>query len=448
MRTDTLSTVTAQPATEYPPIQPSRAGVVPSQASPEPALVRRTVLVVLLAVVTTSVAACDRSARTTDLVSNPTPAADSIRDQDIAFYEQRLREDTLSAADRTTLAQLYLSRSRERGTYEDIERAEALARESLGLREAHNAGTYQLLASALLAKHDFEGALDAARRLVAADPTSPSHVALLGEVLLEIGDYDAADSLFRSIEGHTSHLSVAARLARWYEVNGRLHHARNVARYAARRTTDNPGVTPEQASWFHMRAAELALKQRDFAEADSLLTVALGIFPGDYRVRAVQARSFAIRGQWTEAITVAEQVLETQPDPGTLGLLSEAYAARGDTQQARAYQRAATATALEQPGPIHRAWGLFILDHGDRAEDVLARVQREMRTRRDVYGYDLLAWTFYRLGRIDEAWSAMQIALARGTEDPLLWAHAAAIAKARGDKSASTAFVQRLVAVN
>ena len=119
------------------------------------------------------------------------PGSDPVvRDQDIAFYQKRLLEDPESAADRSRLALLFLARSREAGNFADVQRAESLAIESLHLRESHNSGTFTILASARLASHDFRGALVAARRLVATDPTSPTSRALLGEILLEIGQSD------------------------------------------------------------------------------------------------------------------------------------------------------------------------------------------------------------------------------------------------------------------
>jgi len=54
-------------------------------------------------------------------------------------------------------------------------------------------------------------------------------------------------------------------------------------------------------------------------------------------------------------------------------------------------------------------------------------VQRDLATRRDVYGYDLLAWALFKSGRVTEARAAMAQALAWGTEDPELRARARAI---------------------
>ena len=92
------------------------------------------------------------------------------RDADIAFFLRRVAADPIGAADRARLAALYLQRGRETGDFEDYRRAEALARRSLELRVAHNARTYVVLASALLAQHRFTEALAAARDLNARDP--------------------------------------------------------------------------------------------------------------------------------------------------------------------------------------------------------------------------------------------------------------------------------------
>src|SRR2546430_13336381 len=84
---------------------------------------------------------------------------------------------------------------------------------------------------------------------------------------------------------------------------------------------------------------------------------------------------------------------------------------------------------LGQPGQWHRAWSLFLLDHGRRVPEVLAHVTKELETRRDIYGYDLLAWALHKSGRDGAARIAMARALALGTDDPLLLRHAAAIGR-------------------
>jgi tetratricopeptide (TPR) repeat protein len=284
--------------------------------------------------------------------------------------------------------------------------------------------------------------------LAAGDSTEPHRRALLGEILLELGRYDEAAAIFRTLEDQTSRLPVAARLARWYELTGRLGHARNVMRYALRRVVDEDRVGREQEAWFHLRLGEIELKMGAVERAESLFVSGLRRFPGDYRLLGGLATAAARRQDWPAAIDAGERAIAIQLDPVVLGVLSEAYAALGDWMQSASYARAMRASALSQPGPIHRAWGLFLLDHGDDAQAVLERARRELATRRDVYGYDLVAWALHALGRDARAWAFMERALAQGTEDALLFHHAAEIARATGNPEAARRFALRAVGLN
>ena len=371
-----------------------------------------------------------------------------LREADIALFQRRAAEDPWSAADRARLASLYLQRARESGSQFDLQRAESLAVSALRLRESRNEDVLAVLAGARLALHDFTGALDAARTLVARDSTEPLHRALLGEVLLELGDYDAAGAIFRPLERETSRLSVAVRLARWYELTGRLRHARNVMRHTLRRVLDEGRSTSEQEAWVHLRLGEIELKAGAVERAESLFVDGLRRFPNDYRLLGALAAAAARREDWGSVIEAGERAIAIHLEPATLGLLSEAYASLGDWMQSASYARALRASALSQPGPIHRAWGLFLLDHGYAADGVLTRARRELDTRRDVYGYDLVAWALHARGRNEEAWFFMERALTQGTEDALLWYHAARIAEANGNIDAARHFASRAMALN
>ena len=362
-------------------------------------------------------------------VSLPMLSEREIRDLDIALYERRAVEDTASAGDRAQLASLYLQRARTSGSFADYERAEQVARRSLGLRTAHNGQTFSLLASALLARHDFVGALRIAQRADSIEPGNTNHVALMGEIELELGDYDAAARHFASLHFDADQFTVAARVARWRELTGHADAARRLLRTAISRVDQRDDLPKEQVAWFHYRLGELDLRTGNLDAAEASFRQGLVIFPDDYRILGGLARLESVRRHWQRAIDYGNQAVAVQLDPATLGTISDAYLALGDSAQAAQYARAMTASALEQPGPIHRAWGLFILDRGTTrdAERVLVKTQEELRTRHDVYGYDLLAWALHRQGRDAEARVAMRKALAQHTEDPQLVRHAQAI---------------------
>ena len=389
---------------------------------------------------------------TARLVSSPTPtlSESEIRDRDIQFFERRAKEDTASANDRTQLAILYMNRARATGGFSDYERAEQLARRSLALRTAHNGQTFGLLAAALLARHDFAGALKVAKTADSLDPGVAGHIALLGEIELEMGDYAAAAAHFASLKFGAEQFTVAARVARWRELTGHAEAARRLLRSAVKQVAHRDDLPREQVAWFYYRLAELELRTGNLDSAESSYRRGLTVFPDDYRILGGLARLAAARGQWQSAIDWGNQAIATQLDPATLGTISEAYAAVGDTVQAAQYARAMTTSALKQPGPIHRAWGLFVLDHGSAADvdRVLAKTRVEMKTRKDVYGYDLLAWALHRQGRDAAARDAAQRALSQNTEDAQLYYHAGVIERSLGNALLARQYLERAVALN
>lgn len=305
-----------------------------------------------------------------------TPTLDSAvvspgeqREIEIAFYADRAARDPLSAADRSRLAALHLDRARETGSFADLERAEGFARESLRLRNAHNAGTFALLASILMAQHRFADALQAAERADMMDPGVVSHRALIGEVALELGDYERARALFDSLRREQMSDVVSLRLARWDEVSGRTDWAVRQLNRVAVEWERLPEVPHQQLTWLYLRLAELAMKEGRLAGADSALQTGFAHAPNDYRLLGAAARLAARRGRWRESIRCGERAIAVSMEPTTLGLLSDTYAAVRDTVRSAEYAATMRTVALSQPGFPHRAWSLWMLDHGQGVPD-------------------------------------------------------------------------------
>jgi tetratricopeptide (TPR) repeat protein len=389
-------------------------------------------------------------ASATHAVAAPSVSESEIRDRDIEFFEQRVKNDSSGASDRAKLATLYTERARATGANSDYQRAEELARRSLMLRTGHNEQTFSVLASALLARHDFVGALAVAKQVDSLNPGMPSNVALLGEIELELGNYAAADAHFTSLKFGSDQFTIAARVARWHELTGSADAARRLLRGAIQKVAHRTDLPREQVAWFHYRLAELELRTGNLDSADAAFRRGLQVFPDDYRILGGLARLSAARSQWQAAIDYGNRAIAVQLDPATLGTISESYAALGDTAHAAQYARAMTTSALKQPGPIHRAWGLFALDHGTKDDviRVLAKTRVEMKTRHDIYGYDLLAWALHKQGRDAAAHEAMQHALSQKTEDAQLYYHAGMIERSLGNAELARVYLDRALALN
>ncbi|HKH90699.1 MAG TPA: tetratricopeptide repeat protein, partial [Gemmatimonadaceae bacterium] len=277
-----------------------------------------------------------------DSGGGPPLGEDEARGRDIAFYERRVAQDSQSALDQTMLATLYVQRARATGEVSDYARAESLARRSIAQRTARNGQTFALLASTLMARHAFREARDVARGADSLWPGVATHLALLGEIELEIGDYAAADSHFSAIHFDGEQFGVAARLARWRELTGRVAAARRLLRTAATRVDRRDDLPREQVAWFHYRLGELELRAGRLDAADSALRRGLAVFPDDYRILGALARLATARREWERSIEHGDRAIAIQLDPAALGTVSEAYAALGDTARSSEYARAMT----------------------------------------------------------------------------------------------------------
>jgi tetratricopeptide (TPR) repeat protein len=267
-------------------------------------------------------------------------------------------------------------------------------------------------------------------------------------VELEVGDYASAATHFRAVSFDADTPSIAARLARWYEVTGQLWKAQAILRLAAARLAKSGDIPREQLAWFHFRLGELYLRGGQREAADSSFHRALAALPTDYRALGGLSRLSAAKGDWKAAIDFGARAIAVQLDPATLGTMSDAYAALGDTAQARSFADAMAVAALGQPGAIHRAWGLFLLDHDRDVSRVLREARADIVHRRDVFGYDLLAWASYKAGRTNEARNAALLALSQGTEDAMLFYHAGMIEMAAGDSTRGRFLLSRASALN
>jgi tetratricopeptide (TPR) repeat protein len=272
-------------------------------------------------------------------------------------------------------------------------------------------------------------AREAARDLVALQPESPGYRALLGEIELELGDYEAARTTFAALRPAWRNLAVAPRLARWAEIRGRTAEARYILEAARVEARRRPDLSAEQVAWFHLRVGDLELRNGRLEEAERALHEGLTARPGDARLLAARARLAALRRDWVGVIAWGERA-GGGADLATLALVGDAHAALGDSAAADASWAAVERAAAANPEPFNRQWTQFRLDHGRRLPETLALLRREIAVRQDVYGYDQLAWALYLSGDYVAARDAITRALRMGTRDAVLFAHAAAIARA------------------
>jgi Flp pilus assembly protein TadD len=91
---------------------------------------------------------------------------------------------------------------------------------------------------------------------------------------------------------------------------------------------------------------------------------------------------------------------------------------------------------------------MFDANHDRTLDEALALASRELEVRKDIYGYDALAWALYKNGRYQEAADAIHSAMSLGTRDGMLYYHAGMIYMALGDDLQAQAMLSQALSIN
>jgi tetratricopeptide (TPR) repeat protein len=363
----------------------------------------------------------------------------------IARFEDRVREDSRDFVSYTILGQLYLRKGREAADLAAYVKAEEAFRQAIAQKDDHVSAKI-LLATALASQHRFHESLALAREIYRAEPTSVEALATMGDALLEIGRYRAADTAYRKLQETVGdHPAVLARLSQIAELRGDVDTATALVKKAAERAGDSP---EEDLSWYQARLGEIYYQSGRIDEAERSYQKALELradsppaLVGLADVRAAQERS-------EEALKLLRRAVELAPEPAALAKLGdlEARAGNGDAAE-ECY--AAVEEIASRPGAYQSAYArelaLFYADHRKNAGQAVELAARDLGIRRDVYAFDTLAWVLYRSDRIDDARRAIDKALRLGTRDATLHYHAGMIYLRAGDPTRARTHLREAV---
>lgn len=380
--------------------------------------------------------------------ARPEPANRPDANTAIAFWQGRVAQNPDAFIDYTMLAEAYARKARETGDVGNYQRAEAALRRALEINPGYVQAS-AALSSVLFSMHDFEGALALAEPL-ADNPRATQAIAVIGDGQLALGNYDEAEAAYQKFAILGPGPGLYSRQAIWAELHGNRDTALSFMQQAADLAWQ-AGDYRESLAWYDFQLGELNFKSGNLKEAEAHYETANQTFANNYLALAGLGKVRAAQGRYDEAIKLYEQAVAIIPQPDLLAALGDLYTITGQPDKARLqYDTVEFIGQLAEINKVvyNRQLALFYANHDLNVAKALELAQNEIATRKDIYGYDTLAWALYKNGRYAEAAEAMEQATKLGTHDAMLYYHAGMIYEALGDHDQAQAMLKEALALN
>jgi tetratricopeptide (TPR) repeat protein len=367
-------------------------------------------------------------------------------DEAIGLFEQRVKARPTDFTSFATLGDLYERKGRETDDLDCFARAEEALRASLALFPKYTRAKVAL-AVVLCDRHKFAEALELAQEVYQAKPSNHDALATVGDAQLELGRYAEAETSIRELAKRLPTApAVLARLAHLEEMKGRPEDALQTVR----RTTEllkKKGASADALAWYQFREADILFNLGRLDESGTIAEAILKAVPAHHDATASLARVRAAQGRTADAIALYEKAVAIAPDPSMLIALGDLYSLSSDTQRTREnFERMERATS-DQP-EYRRVLAVFYADHDHNLTRSLELARQDLEQRKDVYGYDALAWALLKNGQVEEAEKAMTEALKLGTQDARLFFHAGMIQHRLGNREKARELFSRALALN
>jgi tetratricopeptide (TPR) repeat protein len=370
-------------------------------------------------------------------------------DHTVQLYQQLLQRNPLDSTAYYRLGDAYIQKARETGDITYLNLAEQALRKAVDITPQHS-GAARHLAYALYTRHAFEEAAIQAAKAVELDPSDSHAYGILGDAYLEVGKYAEAQQAYERMIQLQGDLYSYSRLSGLKSLKGDTHGAMADLEQAieAGRAHSRPSESIAWALW-QLGNEHFALGH--LPEAESKYLQALNTFPNYYRASAGLAQVRAAQQRYAEAIALYQKAIAVIPLPDYAAALGDVYAKMGRVEDAqKQYDLVAYIGYLNTLNRVlyNRELAYFYADHDIELQEALDLAKKELEVRRDIYAYDVLAWTLHKNGNPHEALAAMTEALKMETKDARLFFHAGMIYHHLGEPDRAREYLQRALATN
>ncbi|MBO3100088.1 tetratricopeptide repeat protein [Gelidibacter pelagius] len=306
----------------------------------------------------------------------------------------------------------------------------------LALNEVSNyesSGAMKTLAANYISQHKFKEALQLLNKAEMNGDKLEGTQKMLFDVHLELGNYKMAKTYLAKFE-NMSDFDYLIRLAKWSDHQGNLDAAITYLEKA--KTIAESSNLKGIKQWAYTNLADFYGHAGRIDDSYTHFLMALELDPNDaYAKKGIAWIVYSHEKNPDEALRILNSVMKDYHAPDYYLMKSEIYEFKGDMaakdEQLTLYTDAVKNKAY---GDMYNQYNVQLYtDENQNLKDAIAISKIEIENRPTPHSYDLLAWSYFKDGQLQEALALTRNHVLGFTAEPMALYHSAEILKAAGE---------------
>lgn len=301
------------------------------------------------------------------------------------------------------------------------------------LNNYNNSGALMSLAANYISQHKFKESLELLTKAELIGDHLVDIQKMIFDVQLELGNNDMAKVYLEKLE-NMNDFDYLIRLAKWSDHQGNLEAAIKYLEKAKdiAEASNQKGIM----HWVYTNLADFYGHAGEIEKSYKLYLKALKIDPNDaYSKKGIAWIIYSYEKNPDEALRILNTVTQSYHAPDYYLLKAQIYEYKGDVvskdAELKSYKE-----AVKNPsyGDMYNMYNVILYaNENENLDEAIEIAKIEVKNRPTPISYDLLAWSHFNKGNLDEALSIVKNNILGKTSHPLTLLHCAEILKASGE---------------
>jgi tetratricopeptide (TPR) repeat protein len=350
--------------------------------------------------------------------------------KEIEFWQNKYNAAPNQSSYLITLASQYSQLFEIKGKIGDLYKAEKLLLEANKKFVEQNAGIHRAIARNYISQHRFKEALSHLEKAQKLGENKMGTNKMLFDVYMELGSYDLAKEKLTAIQ-MTDDFDYLIRLAKWNDHKGDLDTAISCMEKALKIAEDenNKGLK----LWVYSNIGDFYGHAGRIEDSYKYYLKTLEVDNHNtYALKGIAWISFSHERNPEQALEIINTIESKHLVPDLYLLKAEIAAFQNNkAEEEKEIKTYTEILALNDYGDMYNKYNVLLMaENPDQVDAAIKIAKKEIKNRPTPESYDLLAWSFFKIGEKEKALEVIQKYTIGKSFEPNILYHNAEILKA------------------